>query len=186
MNSTTSDCSLFPMNPSTPANPQIQAPGFRSQRSGAPLLHSAAKPQLNCAKSLERVELAPAVEIRGSLKAGARSTHSKRFATTHAPKISAACDLFRLLERSRPPHWRFLWCSLAAVFCTATALPSPHHDSPSTDSRPKDEAAAGHASQSTPASLLFRELNYEGRLTDDEASFVADIAVESLDELEVS
>src|SRR5712691_254054 len=39
-----------------------------------------ADPQANRAKRLECVELAPAVERRRSLKAGASSTHSKRFA----------------------------------------------------------------------------------------------------------
>src|SRR5258706_11848215 len=38
------------------------------------------------------VELAPAIERHGSYKAGASSTHSARFATTHALEIFAACE----------------------------------------------------------------------------------------------
>ena len=49
-----------------------------------------AKQQPNRAKRLECVELAPAVERDGVSKAGASSTHSKRFATKAAAKSLAA------------------------------------------------------------------------------------------------
>src|SRR6266849_3768141 len=68
---------------------------------GRDALHSAAQRQPNRAKRLECAELAPAVERRGSLKAGASSAHSKRFATTLAPIIFASCEEFRRL-----------WCSV--------------------------------------------------------------------------
>src|SRR5713101_9443808 len=43
------------------------------------------------AKRLECVELAPAIERRGSLKAGASSTHSKRFAQFGSGAIPTRC-----------------------------------------------------------------------------------------------
>src|SRR6266699_1972378 len=55
-------------------------------------------PQPNCAKRLECVELAPALNDPRRSTAGASSTHSRRFATTGGPKILAACEQFRLLH----------------------------------------------------------------------------------------
>ncbi len=57
--------------------------------------------QPNRAKRLECVELAPAVEHRRSLKAGANSTHSKRFATKEAQEFLADCEQSGLLQRNQ-------------------------------------------------------------------------------------
>src|SRR5260370_13951929 len=70
------------------------APASRFHRGELPAQdrHSAI-PQPNRAKRMECVELAPAVERRGSSKAGASSTHSIRSATRHVPKIlSEQCN----------------------------------------------------------------------------------------------
>src|SRR6266852_870751 len=56
----------------------------------------AAWPHPNRAKRLECAELAPAFNDLRRSKAGASSAHSKRFATTNAPGILAACILFAL------------------------------------------------------------------------------------------
>src|SRR5260221_7282563 len=105
--------------------------------------HGAAEPQLNHAERLECVELAPAVERRGSSKAGASSTHSKRSATTHALKISATCVHVELLPYSGRQEifgaWclGFLWCLVLGVWCFLLAgcqSPEPRFDSASASS----------------------------------------------------
>src|SRR5258708_642590 len=60
---------------------------------------SKAKPQPNRAKRLECVELARALEYLRCSTAGASSTHSKRFANPHAPKILASRDRLGLWQR---------------------------------------------------------------------------------------
>src|SRR5437870_298416 len=57
----------------------------------------AAQSQPSRAERLECGELAPAPEQPGATKAGASSTHSKRFATKQAPKILAAALLLVML-----------------------------------------------------------------------------------------